>query len=180
MKRILDVFRHPANSSYHGLLNGIARELSLTHEDQWENDKSDYIIYHPRVVLDSIEADGKPFDTERIYVDQSGITILLGTPEAEEGQSHVVTYTSGLDAYRIQDKDDPVLRSRLYTDTGTASPLLEYYVNIINKNVPVMWGQFVFGNAYWDIADENMSGTGFLPVILDADFMKWQTYTPKG
>lgn len=178
-ERILDVFRHPANSTYRGLINGIGRDLGLTHKETWEDDRFDYIIYPPRVVKETIEVDGQPVDSANLDTDNSGRIILLGNSNSS-GESRTITYIARLDLHKMGDKTDYAFQDQLYTAQGTATALLEYYVEIITKHVPVMWGQLVYGVGHWDITAADLGGTGYLPAVLDANFMAWASYVPKG
>lgn len=175
IQRILNVFRHPANASRVGLLNGIARELAMIYEMSWPDGGEDLIIERPRVVPESIEVDGQPMDLKAIAQDESGRTILAGSPEYQ-GKTRRVSFEAGLDIHQLYDKQDYAFQDLLYTPEGTATPLLEYYVQILTDHVPMIWGKFVFGQAFWDVADEQMSGIGFLPSLLDAEFEAWKNY----
>lgn len=178
-ERILDVFRHPSNSSRRGLVNGLGRELGLTHKEVWQDDRFDYILFPPRVVRETIEVDGRAVEDANLDTDNSGRIIIVGD-SASPGVTRTVTYIAGVDLHKMGDRADYAFQDQLYTPQGTATALLEYYVEIITKHVPIMWGQLVYGVAHWDITATDLGGTGYLPAVFDANFTAWASYVPKG
>ncbi|MNQ18730.1 hypothetical protein D3C85_317820 [compost metagenome] len=174
-RRLLDVFRHPANAAERGLYNGIARELGLSKQITWQDGGVDLIISDARVKMDSIEVDGQPADPLYISTDESGRIVLNGRL-AYEGVEQTVTYIAGLTMHQLHDKTDAAFQDKLFDMDGHATAVLQYYVDIINDKVPMNWGKFVWGVGYWDIATREMSGEGAIPTFYDAGFAGWKTY----
>lgn len=174
-KRLLDVFRHPANAAKRGLYNGIARELGLTKEVKWRDGGQDLVLNDVRIDLDSIEVDGAPWPKDLLYEDDSGRVVLLADL-MYEGVERTVRYIAGVDVYELHDKRNLAFQKELYDMDGHATAMLQYYVDLINKKVPISWGQFLWGIDYWDIGTTEMSGEGCLPSFYDADISAWKAY----
>lgn len=174
-RRILDVFRRPANSSERGLYNGIARELGLIKEVTWHDGGEDYVIRDARVKWDSIFVDNEVFPESLIIQDTSGRTILSGDG-FYEGQPRTISYIAGVTMHELHNKEDLAFQSELFDIDGRGSAVLQYYVDIINSKVPIMWNHFVWGVGFWDVANPDMSGYGFVPTFYDADISNWKRY----
>lgn len=177
-ERILDVFRRPSSSTYDGLKNGIARELGLVHQVLWNDDSAPLVLHHPRVDHGSITVNGDPVPPEYVTVDESHRTVILYSGAESQGP-HVVRYIAGVNLHELHDKADTAFQKKLYRAEGSATTLLKAYVENIQNHVPIMWGQWRWNQGFWNIADENMSGFGFLPVMYDGRFTGWKTYKPK-
>jgi hypothetical protein len=174
-ERLLDVFRHPANSTMKGLQYSIARELNLWKEVIWYNGGEDLVIKDTNVVLDSLEVDGEKFPDYQTYYDESGRLVLVGD-YIFNGTARKVRYISGLRMHAFHDKRDYAFQEELYSVDRVATPMLQYYVDIITNQVPIMWDQFVWNESFWDIADKDMSGYGYIPNFNDARFLNWKKY----
>jgi len=175
-KRILDVFRHPANASRIGLCNGIARELGLTSEVIWPDGGLSITLKEPRVSIDTIEVDGIPITQSELITDTSGRIVLRGNIDYRK-QSRTITYVARLGIHELYNKTDTVLQSELFDQNGLATAKLQYFVDIITNSVPVMWDKFVWGDGFWDIASPEMSGYGVIPSFTDADIRPWLKYS---
>lgn len=173
-ERLLDVFRHPANSTQQGLENLLARELNLWKEVVWLDGGVPLTIKQTNIVDRSIEVDGQPSGAgfER---DNSGRIVLDGEPEYE-GITRKVRFIAGLQLHTFHNKTDYAFQDELYSVDRVPTPMLQYYVDIITNQVPVMWDHFVWNESFWDIANEEMSGYGFLPGYNDARFLNWTKY----
>ncbi|MCX7610364.1 MAG: hypothetical protein N2043_02095 [Ignavibacterium sp.] len=177
--RLLDVFRHPANSGKVGLKNGIARELSLVKRQKWKNTTEPLYLKHQRIDINTIEVNGEKVDQSYIKKTKRGRYVIYPIPTLYEEEVEV-SYVCGLDIHELHDKEDIVLQSELFTPEKTATPKLEYYVQQILDQVPIYWGHFKWDEGYWDIANENMSGYGVIPSYYDASFMEWKNYKKEG
>ena len=175
-KRILDVFKHPANASEIGLGNGIARELGLIKEVLWPDGGVSIILKEPRVNRYTLEVDGLPFDQANITTDESGRIVLLGDLNYSD-QVRSITYAARLSLHQLYDKTDQVLHPELFDSQGLATAKLQYFVDVITNSVPVMWDKFVWGEGFWDISNPDMSGYGVIPSFTDASISPWLNYS---
>lgn len=176
--RLINVFRHPASSTERGLYNGIARELGLTKEVKWVNGGEPLIIRDVRVDLVTVYVDDQPWPQGLIQIDDSGRVIL----EADfdyVGIERSVTFMYGVTLHELHDKEDLAFQRLLFDIDGHATDMLQYYVDVINSKVPIMWDHFVWGVGFWDIADPELSGYGLIPTYYDARFAKWKEYKPQ-
>lgn len=174
-ERLLDVFRHPANSTYRGLMNSLARDLGLHVKEKWQDGGVDMTLKHANIILDSIEVDGQPWPAENTYVDRSE-RLVLKSDLNYLGKTRDVRFVAGLEMHKFFDKRDYAFQEELYSIDRLATPMLQYYVDVITNQVPVMWGQFIWNESFWDIADVKMSGYGFIPSYNDARFLNWSKY----
>lgn len=174
-ERLLDVFRHPANSTKKGLEHLMARELELWKEVKWYDGGVDLIIRHTNVVESSIEVDGIPYPVSAIAHDYSGRIKLAGS-DSYEGQVRTVRFISGIQMHNFHNKRDLAFQRDLYSVDSVATPMLKYYVDVITNQVPVMWDRFIWNESFWDIADKEMSGYGQIPSFKDARFLNWLKY----
>ena len=177
-ERILDVFRRPSSSTYRGLMNGIARELGLVYQIKWVDGGTSIVLPHSRVDKESILVDNEPYLEEYIQQDESGRYVLVGM-ETYQGVERIVRYIAGVELHELHNEEDKRFQEELYHIDGTATLRLKYYVDVIRNRVPIMWGQWKWNQGFWNIADETMSGYGYLPSFYDARFTGWKTYTPK-
>lgn len=176
-KRILNVFRRPANSSEEGLYNGIARELGLIREVTWKDGAEDLVLRDARIKIDSIEVDGEPYPEFMATRDANGRTVLTGD-FAYEGLTRTVSYIAGITMHELHDKEDYAFQNELFDIDGRGTAMLQYYVDIINSRVPIMWDNFVWGLGFWDVASPELSGYGLIPTFYDADISGWKRYRP--
>lgn len=177
-KRLLDVFQRPANSTKQGLLNAVVRELGLTKEATWPDGGTPLSLRTARVDLNSIRINNEPFPLDMILYDNSGRVILQGLPQYA-GIERIVTYNAAVTFHELHDRGDQELQAELFNVDGTATPLLQYYVDVIGDRIPVMWGQWKWGQGFWDIADEQVSGYGKIPTFTDAKISGWTGYNPQ-
>jgi hypothetical protein len=174
-ERLLDVFRHPANATKKGLQHLLARELRLWQEVKWYDGSLDLVIKHSNVIEDSIEVDGALWASSAMTRDHSGRVVLLGT-DSLAGQPRTVRFISGLQLHTFHNKSDYAFQDELYGVDRVATPMLQYYVDIITNQVPVMWDRFVWNESFWDVANKEMSGYGVVPNFHDARFLNWMNY----
>lgn len=175
--RILDVFRRPANSTRRGLVNGIARELGLIRETTWQDRSADLPLRYAKVDAETILINDHPIDADMIHITREGQTVLKGE-RGLQGIEATVRYAAGIEIHALHDKDDTAFRRELYHVDGTATNLLQYYVDTITDRVPIKWGQWRWDQGIWDPSDEQMTGYGMLPSISDAGFASWKGYIP--
>jgi len=173
--RLLDVFRHPANSTKEGLQHSLARDLGLWENETWLDGGVDMVLKHANIVMTSIEVDGKKWNEADTYHDRSDRLVLKGNLELL-GTRRDVKFIAGLATHTFYNKADYAFREELYSVDRLATPMLQYYVDVITNQVPVMWGQFIWNESFWDIADVKMSGYGYIPSFNDARFLNWSKY----
>lgn len=176
--RILDVFKNKSNATKEGLLNGIARELGIRKIAIWEDVSKDFLIKDSMVTVNMIKVNDMIVPTEYIYF-TSDNHIVIKNFSTQLMDNAEVTYVSGLEMHTFHNRDDNTFIQQLYNVDDTATDLFKQYVSTIKNKVPVEWGQFKWNEGYWDIADENMSGFGFLPSILDGKITGFRNYTTK-
>lgn len=174
-ERLLDVFRNPANSTRRGLQNHLARELGLTNKLVWHDGSIDLILKSSNIITDTILVGGTLWDMKNTYIDASDRLVLKGDPKME-GISREVKYVAGIEMHTFFDKRDTAFQKELYSIDRIATPMLQYYVDVITNEVPVMWDQFVWNESFWDIAQKDMSGYGYIPSYYDARFLNWKKY----
>ena len=173
--RLLDVFKNKANASKEGLINGIARELDLRTEVFIQDGAKPFLIKDPMVILNCIKADGKLIDLDKVFLTEDNFVYILGDPQFH-GMPRTITYISGLEVHRLANEQDYKLRGRLFNVDNTATNLLKYYAGRIKSEVPIMWGQWKWDEGYWDVANENMSGYGCIPNIIDSKITGFKNY----
>ncbi len=174
-ERLLDVFRHPANSTRRGMINSLARELGLYRKEHWHDAALDFTIKQANVIVETIEVDGKVWDSARTEYDRSDRLVLKGDL-ALLGKARTVQYVAGLQLHTFHNRTDYAFQNELYSVDRLATPMLQYYVDLITNEVPIMWEQFIWNESFWDIADVNMSGYGYIPSYNDARFLNWSKY----
>lgn len=174
-ERLLDVFRHPANSTKQGLEYLMAREVGLWQEVKWYDGAVDLVIRHTNIILESIEVDGETWDAGAVSFDYSGRVVLRGD-QGRSGQIHTVRFIAGLQIHTFHNKKDLAFQNELYSVDRIATPMLKYYVDIITNQVPIMWDKFIWNESFWNVADKEMSGYGNIPTHQDARFLNWLNY----
>jgi hypothetical protein len=162
-RRILSVCRLPGSSNNVGLTRALARELGLLKDYTWTDGGADYTIQHYDVNVETIMVDYEPAG-EWSY-DSRGRVVLSGLLEYN-GQQRIVTYASCLEFHDLGDNNDPFVFSLFCAE----APGEEVYQlkDIIDNQAPVKWGQFVWGDAFWDSGDN-----GLIPDIYDASCKGW-------
>jgi hypothetical protein len=96
--------------------------------------------------------------------------------EDDIGKTKTVKFIAGLEMHTFHNKKDYAFQEELYSIDRLATPMLQYYVDTITNHVPVLWGQFVWNESFWDIADVGMSGYGYIPSFNDPRFLNWSKY----
>jgi len=172
-ERILDVFVNKPGASMDQLLNGISRELGLTKKTEWDG-KNPLELKDPMIVVNKIKLDEYYAGIQNVELTPNNTVVLK---ERYMDGSVLVSYNAGIEMHRLNNKKDYTLQRQLYNANGTATELLKNYAKTIKTMVPIMWNQFKFNEAYWDIADENMSGFGALPHISDASIEGFRWFT---
>lgn len=169
-KRILDVFKNPANSTKFGLMNGIARELNLRKHLIWHDCNNDFIIKDKMVIVNSIKVNDVFFDIDNIEIDTDNNLILKTTKEMLNTHDAEVSYVSGLELSSLS-KMSTKLSTELFNADGTLKPLYLEYVKKIKKESPLLWNDFKYGDGVWVLDDEEF-GTdhfSFIPNTYDMD-----------
>lgn len=177
-ERILDVFRRPANATKKGLLNGMARELGLATEQVWYDGQYDLILKGDQINFHSLTVDDQPVPLDRIDQKETGEWFLKGDPR-NLGKKQVVRFYSGVTIHELHDHSDYAFQRELFDIDGTAKPLLEYYVNIIENQIPTKWGKWRWDEGFWDTSAMEVNGVGYLPSVFDGQFKGWENYQPK-
>lgn len=174
-ERIMDVFRRPADSTERGMYHGLARELGLMKKAKWLNGGKEFMMKDARIDIEAIYVDDKPWPVSLLEVDTSGRVIL--TPDfMYEGQERTVSYTYGVTIHEFHNKEDLAFQDLLFDIDGHGTTMLQYYVDIVNDKVPIMWDHFVWGLSFWDVADPEATGYGFIPTFFDARFANWKNF----
>lgn len=174
-ERLLDVFRHPANSTKAGLEFHLARELGLWKEEKWYDGGAELVLRQSNILPYSIEVDGVKWGENMITYDHSGRVVLQGDEEFRN-VSRTVRFISGLKMHAFHEKRDYAFQRELYDIDGTPTTMLQYYVDLITNKIPILWDNFVWNESFWDVADTEMSGYGAIPTFNDARFLNWQKY----
>lgn len=174
-ERLLAVFEFPANSSRRGLLNGLARDLSQISSMEWLDGSRDMALPHARVIAETITVDRRPFPASMTRTDGSGRTVLTGSP-ADAGKKRMVRYGHGVSVMSLTDRKQLQFQQELWTADGHGTGRLQYYVDLINSQVPVNWGRFLWDQGFWDV-DQSGAGGGVVPAFSDAQVTGWRGYT---
>jgi hypothetical protein len=177
-KRIMDVFKNPANASTQGLVNGIGRELNLRRSLNWANPKTDLELEDPMIVLNSIKANGKFVSLSNIWLSESG-TILIKGDSNTELTNVEISYVYGLELHKLWNKNDTKLYNELFTIENKPKSKLTHYMEILNSEAPVFWNDFHWNEHYWDLNDQNVSGYGMIPTRYDGSIAGFRSYKRK-
>jgi hypothetical protein len=176
--RLLDVFENPAGAHKQGLLNGIARELDLRRKVQWLDGSVDLELDDPMIVLNSIKVGDTLLDETQVYITEHNTVLIPGDP-IFKGEAREVSYVVGIEMHQLHNKGDIKLYNELFNVDSTATNLLKYYKDRIHSAAPIMWGDFKWNEAYWDISDKELSGIAFLPALNDANIKGFTSYKRK-
>lgn len=173
-ERLLAVFQYPANSSRPGLLNALARELAQITTAEWEDGSQDLALPHSRVIPETIRVGGEPWPKDQLCLDDSGRTVLKGS-EDRAGVRQTVQYGYGVSIMALSDKRETQFQKELWTVQEHATERLRFYADLIAKQVPINWGQFLWDQGFWDVGKADMQ-VGVLPVFVDAAVAGWRSY----
>lgn len=154
--RLLDVFRNPSNSSRDGLLNGIARELSLKEYLLWEDTSENFIIKEKMVALNKIKVGNVNLDLSEVFISSNGSVVIRANDSYPK--DIMVEFIHGVEMHRLNNREDIKLCNELYNNDGSPTELLLEYKKAIETLAPIKWGQFVWSNAYFDFSDKNVGG----------------------
>lgn len=174
-ERILDVFRRPSSGAKEGLINGIARELGLVIKHTWVNGAVDFVIQEQQVLKDTIKVDNESIDSSTILYNRNGFMFLSSALEYKN-ISRDVSYIVGIEINELHDKSNTKFQNELFTIDKMATPVLQYYINTIVNRVPVTWDRFIWNESFWNIADADINGYGYIPVYFDADIKGWRNF----
>lgn len=172
--RIQDVFKNIANSSRDGLINGIARELSIRKIIIWNDITSDLELEDPMIVLNSIKVNGEYYPQEYIFLTTAGSVALKATPELQPNAE--VTYVYGLEMHQLWNRDDTKLQNELFTVEGRPRLKLQQYINIMNSESPIFWDYFHWNEHYWDQNKEDVSGIGYIQHNYDGSIKGFKNF----
>ena len=175
-KRIIDVFKNPAGASLPGLINGIGRELALRQDIIWKNPKEDLELLTPMIVLNSIRDDKGQIPYERILISEYGSVVIKGDPYADK--EITVSYVHGLEMHQVWNKDDIVMKNDLFTVDNVAKDYLKQLTAVVNAVAPLFWDDFKWNEHYWNPNEKEISGTGYIPNLLDASMKGFENYEP--
>jgi hypothetical protein len=151
-------------------MNGVSRHLGLLKSVAWEDDSKPFFFASPDITLDKIWIDWQPVDEEVCSINDG---LVRTDPFSVEGSGmpRSIQYVDSLVMYQLWDKE---LKNLFYFDDGTARPKLKYIASTIQKEVPIMWDEFVWDEAYWDVVERSMNGINYIPNIWDADINAWR------
>lgn len=147
--RLIAASRLSSDASRVGLVRAIAKELGLFREYVWPDGGTDFIIPHKYVNIETLLVDGEPASPDRIVRGENGQYAIKGSPEYA-GIKRRVAYAYGIKLHDFSTDSDPEVASLFYTHEGFPT---EYAVKLkerIDSEVPVKWGYFVWGDAFWD------------------------------
>ena len=173
-KRIKDVFKNPANSSKNGLINGIARELSIRRIMTWDNVSRDLELNDPMIVLNSIKVNGSYYPQDHIYFTASGTVLLKPTNDLKNGCE--VTYVYGLEMHQLWNTEDIKLQNELFTAEGKPQAKVKQYIDILNAESPIFWDHFHWNEHYWDQNREDVSGIGYIEHLYDGSIQGFKNF----
>ena len=176
-KRIQDVFKNPANATKNGLINGIARELSIRRILYWEDTTKDIELEDPMIVLNSIKVNKQYYPEDHIYFTASGNVLLQPIEGLEDGAE--ITYVYGLEMHQFWNTEDIKLQNELFTVEGKAKTKLEQYIQILSSEAPIFWGQFHWNEHFWDQNEEDVSGVGYIKHNYDGSINGFKKFKMK-
>lgn len=175
-KRILDVFKNPANSTKLGLANGIARELNVRKYKTWEDMSIDFIIKDKMVIVDTISIDNSK--VSNIYMTDEGYLCLKGDIY-KKGINSEVSYICGISIEPLIEKSQNVsLSNELFESDGSPTQSMIRYVNKIDTQSSVLWNNFIYNETIWikDSEDYYSNHFSFLPSRYDAKIGGFENY----
>ena len=196
-KRILDVFENKAGASRDGLINGIARELSIRRRLLWKNTDRDLELQDPMIVLNSIKVNKEYFPQDRIWLTENG-TVMLKS-DGKKTKPHYVTYVYGLEMHQLYNIREPEyvysdtefmvaeksgygkiidrkLYNELFTVEGKPKPKLMEYIKVLNSEAPIFWDDFNWDEHYWDQNKQEVSGVGFIQHLYNGSIRGFKDY----
>lgn len=175
-RRILDVFKNPANSTKKGLANGIGRELDLREFRTWKDMGKDFIIKDKMVIVDSISVnDELIYDP---YITDEGYIAIKGN-ELKKGVEGKVSFLRGFSIEPLIEKHiNPALSNELYHSDGSPTDTMLRYVEKIKSESSILWGDFIYNEAIWVKDDEDYYSNhfSFVPTRLDAKIGGFERY----
>lgn len=174
--RILDVFRHPANSTLTGLANGIARELNIREHKIWSNTTEDFIINDNMVIIDTILVNGLP--PNNIYINADERIVLLGD-KLNPSESCEVTYIRSLNIAPLNACHyNNEVSNELFKSDGTPTTTMLEYIEQIKSESSILWNDFIYNDAMWIKDSEEYYGNhfAFVPYRLDANIGGFAKY----
>lgn len=195
-KRILDVFKNYSNSSKNGLINGIARELSIRRTLIWQNTTRNLELKDRMIVLNSIKVNGEYYPQDNIYLDNHNCVVLKPIPGLKNNIE--VTYVYGLEMhelYAIKENEykfgdtnltfintnhtkpcDTKFYNELFTVEEKPKEKLIDYIKQINSESPIFWDDFHWNEHYWNQNEAGVSGVGFIPHLYDGSIRGFMKY----
>ena len=174
-KRILDVFKNPANASLDGLINGIGRELSIRRTVTWVDPTKELELEDPMIVINSIKVNEEYYNLSNIWISSSGTIVLRPDKDSIEKNAEV-SYVYGLEMHQLYNKDDIKFYNELFTVEGKPKERLLRYIDILNGEAPIFWNDFHWNEHYWDQNNEDVSGTGFIPNLMNGSIRGFKNY----
>ena len=173
--RILDVFKHPANSTKFGLANGIARELGLRKFKIWEDTTKPFVIKDKMVIINTIEIGKEDVNLYNMTLDIND-NLIIG-PYTENIGPLDVTYISGLEMYPLNDLTEPKISNELINSDGTYTPKMNKIIKEVRDNSSIIFGDFKYDESYWNKdKDYDNIPYGFEPSRLDANISGFEKF----
>ena len=99
--------------------------------------------------------------------------IYLGYVHANIGEEEGATPTGKSDVsyiygLKLNELHDEKFLETLFNNDGSPGETLREYVKELNEKIaPIMWGDFKWDEAYWDVVSKNLMGLHVLPNIWD-------------
>ena len=198
-KRIADVFKNKANSAREGLINGIARELSIRRILSWKDPTRDIELQDNMIVLNSIKVNGEYYPKTNIFISDMGTVVLRPTEEIsvledwpeityvyglEMHEFHAARetdYVFGKNAFSVDNTNHMVpkdikLYNELYTVEEKPKDKLIEYIGKLNSESPIFWNDFHWNEHYWDQNEPDVSGVGFIPHLYNGSIRGFKKY----
>lgn len=175
-RRILDVFKNPANSTKNGLANGIGRELDLRAFREWDDMSQDFIIKDRMVIVDSITVNDEK--THPAFVTDEGYIAIKGD-KLWRGMKANVSYLRSFSIEPLVEKHtNAALSNELYYSDGTPTDTMLRYIEKIKSGASIIWGDFTYNEAIWVKDDEDYYSNhfSFTPARLDAKIGGFEKY----
>ena len=195
-KRILDVFKNYSNASRNGLINGIARELSIRRTLIWQDTSRNLELKDRMIVLNSIKVNNDYYPQENIYLDKHNCVILKPLDDLENNLE--VTYVYGLEMHSLHNikeneykfgeenltfintnhakPKDIKFNNELFTVEEKPKEKLLDYINQINSESPIFWNDFHWNEHYWDPNEAETTGVGFIPNLYNGSIRGFKNY----
>ena len=151
--------------------------ISILHNGETHTETLSPMEHHAWNIFDEF---GLLFDTPRIKSERNSRykERLLGVfkNRANSSLSGLINGISreldlpheSISIHTLHNKNDTAFQNELQTVDKRPTEMLRYYVDRIKPQIPIMWGQFVWGEGFWDVSNLTNNGAGIIPSFYDA------------